>query len=178
MDRKFELPAERAIPDSRATARRRLLERNATLSAERRQGTQFRRRFAVTVVGVPVLILSGAAMAYVSLKPASVPVQQQTRCYTQASLAGGNDFYGTTVGQATPSLGQTRNQAAVDICASLWQQGFLHLGSKQISAPTDGPSNSEEVPDLVACTLDNGVAAVFPGDNGTCVRLGLPRLDE
>jgi hypothetical protein len=53
---------------------------------------------------------------------------------------------------------------------------LLRLGSKQVGGPdtrTDHP-----IPPLVACTLDNGVAAVFPGDEQTCARLGLPRLAE
>jgi hypothetical protein len=48
----------------------------------------------------------------------------------------------------------------VALCAALWRQGDVLTGD--ITPPH-----------LVACVLDTGVVAVFPGDDSTCERLGL-----
>ncbi|HEX5198885.1 hypothetical protein ACFQS1_24595 [Paractinoplanes rhizophilus] len=172
-----ELPPERKMPAAHAQLRREALERHAAASlAPRSRRVTY--RLVVVAAGASVLMFGGAAAAYVALKPATVPVADQTRCYTRASLKGGDhDFYGTTVGQAVPAAGQRKAEAAVEICAALWRQGLLTAGSKEVGLPA-GKSADHPVPALVACTLDNGVAAVLPGDERTCARLGLPRLQE
>jgi hypothetical protein len=125
-----------------------------------------------------VLLIGGTAAAYVAFKPATVPVADQTRCYTKASLAGGDtNFFGTTVAQARSADGTRAAASAVEACSALWRQGLLRLGSKQVGGP-DTSGTTHPTPPLAACTLDNGVAAVFPGDEQTCARLGLPRLAD
>jgi hypothetical protein len=134
-------------------------------------------RYATVVAGASALLIGGAAAAYVAFKPPTVPVADQTRCYTKASLAGGDkDFFGTTVAQAWSADGTRDARSAVEVCSALWRQGLLQLGSKRVGGPDTGTDHP--IPPLVACTLDNGIAAVFPGDQQTCARLGLPRLAE
>jgi hypothetical protein len=121
------------------------------------------------------LLFGGAAVGYVAWAPARD--QDQIRCYTSPTLQGGDDdFLGTTAVQAIPSGGGPTKVSPIDICAMLWENGILRSGEKVVGA---GPLlTNQPVPQLVACTLDNGIAAVFPGDAGTCERLGLPRLLE
>ncbi|WP_433383277.1 hypothetical protein ACQPZX_20905 [Actinoplanes sp. CA-142083] len=172
-----KLPPERKIPAAHAQLRREVLERHVTESlAPRSRRVTY--RLVVVAAGASVLMFGGAAAAYVALRPATVPVADQTRCYTRASLKGGDhDFYGTTVGQAVPAAGQRKAEAAVDACAALWRQGLLTLDSKEVGMPAE-KRDDFPVPALIACTLDNGIAAVMPGDEQTCARLGLPRLQE
>ncbi|MEV0392165.1 hypothetical protein [Polymorphospora rubra] len=173
----IDLPPQRPMPAVRAQARQVRIEQYATPPTPARRKERLTRALVIATAASTVLI-GGTATAYVAFRPASTPVEDQTRCYTKESLDGGDsDFYGTTVGKAHAADGSRAAAAAVDLCAALWQQGLLELGSKQVSEPGTGSTN-RPVPPLVACTLDNGLAAVFPGDSDTCSRLGLPRLAE
>jgi hypothetical protein len=49
-------------------------------------------------------------------------------------------------------------------------------GAEQETTGSPHPGGEYPVPPLAACTLHNGIAAVFPGDDRTCLTLGLPRL--
>jgi hypothetical protein len=173
-----DLPAERYMPPARLQARQQAVERFAKAPAPRRRVTRVTARVVALVAGILVLVMGGTAVAYVAFMPATVPVANQTRCYTKASVGEGDDFYGTTVGQALSAGSNARKaEAAVDICSSLWRQGILKLDSKQVGFPAENRTDYL-VPSLVACRLENGIAAVFPGDEMTCSRLGLPRLAE
>lgn len=172
----MQLPDHRSMPPSRMLARQQRLERHVAEPGRRRWATRTTTRTVAIAVGASALLLGGTAGAYVAFKPATVPVADGTRCYSKATLDGGDDFYGTTVIQAFRADG-TRNAAtAIDACSGLWKQGFLKPGQKEVGRPANGEDHP--VPHLVACTLDNGMAAVFPGDDGTCAKLGLPRLAE
>lgn len=118
-------------------------------------------------------LVVGSAAAYVASAPATVT--DQVRCYTVASLEGGDDFSGSSAGQAQELDGSRAEISAIDACSTLWRAGLLRLGEKHTVPPKtltyDAPS-----PQLTACRLDNGMAAVLPGDDQTCARLGLPKL--
>ncbi|MEV4625922.1 hypothetical protein AB0J90_06495 [Micromonospora sp. NPDC049523] len=180
-----DLPPQRPLPPARARARQALLEQYASTPVRMPRRRRIARYLAVTAAG-STLLFGGAAAAYVAYRPASVPVEDQTRCYTVASLDGGDsDFHGTTVGRAWSGDGQRSAAAAVELCAALWQQGVLEAGAKGVRPPEGGAKEvgpsagvvpTVPVPPLQACVLDNGIAAVFPGDTGTCARLGLAKL--
>jgi len=173
----IDLPPERAMPHAHMLARQQRIEQYAAGPMRRRWATRNAARSAVVVAGAAALLIGGTAAAYVAFKPATVPVADETRCYTKASLAGGDkNFFGTTVSQAWSADGTRNAASAVEACSAVWRQGLLQLGSKQVGGPDTGTDHP--IPPLVACTLDNGVAAVFPGDEQTCARLGLPRLAE
>ena len=61
----------------------------------------------------------------------------------------------------------------VAACSQAWQDGLLTSGGTHVVRPNS--ATAAKVPTLVACTLHEGVAAVFPGDPLTCERLGLPQ---
>jgi hypothetical protein len=168
------LPAERPLPH--ADERRLLLERRITGALPAGSRRRFPVRTVVAATGASVLLVGGtAAASFVAFSAPSQPPVDGTRCYTVASLAGGDDFAGTTVARATAADGTRAEAAAVELCADLWRQGFLRAGAPGPLDPT-GVATDLPVPPLTACTLDNGIAAVFPGDEHLCTSLGLPRL--
>ena len=75
-------------------------------------------------------------------------------------MEGGKDFFGTTVSQAWSADGTRNAASAVEACSAVWRQGLMQLGSKQVGGPDTGTDHP--IPPLVACTLGNGAAAVFP----------------
>ncbi len=172
----IDLPPERTMPHAHMLARQQRIEQYAAGPTRRRWATRNAVRYAMIVAGASALLIGGTAAAYVAFKPATVPVADETRCYTKASLEGDKDFFGTTVSQAWSADGTRSAASAVEACSAVWRQGLLQLGSKQVGGPDTGTDHP--IPPLMACALDNGVAAVFPGDEQTCARLGLPRLAE
>jgi hypothetical protein len=163
-----DLPAPRSLPAHRRHAARSQLEAIVAGHGARRRWT--RGRVIVPVVVAIVLSTAAVSVAYLRFQP--VTDKSTARCYTVASLAGGDSFSGTTIRPAgTPgSAAQVDN--ALGVCSDLWRQGFLRLGATSIQRPA--PNTTHEVPLLVACTLSNGTAGVFPGDASTCAKLGLP----
>lgn len=164
-----QLPARRAVAPAFVSARRDHLE---CALADLPPRLRVRKPLVLGVMALGTLATTGAAAAYVATRPASV--HDQARCYATASLAGGEDFKGTTVGLAQSADGKTGSASAVELCATVWRAGVVRSDGGPVpdKLATDLP-----VPPLVACTLNNGVAAVFPGDARTCEQLGLPSLD-
>ena len=132
-----------------------------------------RRRVAITAgVAVGLTALgTGAAAAVDKLQARPVTNTQTARCYTAAVLGHRGDFPGTSISQAGTSRGPAQVRDALDVCASLWATGILQAGNPSVvNHPTSGP---HVVPSLVACTMRDGSAAIFPGSPDTCARLGL-----
>lgn len=162
------VPPQRSLPPHRRIAACQQLQALVAGSPRRR----WRRWTFVATSGALIALGSGAsAVAYVLSQP--VANKSEARCYTVASLAGGRAFRGTTVAAAGQPGTTAQVNNALSICATLWRQGFLHPGAPGISRPTD-PHATNPVPPLVTCVISDGTAAVFPGDPGTCRRLGLP----
>jgi hypothetical protein len=126
--------------------------------------------------GVAAVVVFGTGAGAVVYVRASAPVTDRdlARCYTVASLGGGNDFFGTTIAKAqpagTPGIGQVED--ALGVCAAVFRQDILVPGRAGVQPRAHG---EHRVPPLVACVLPGGIAAVFPGHAGTCHKLGLPR---
>jgi len=117
---------------------------------------------------VVVLGTSAAAVTYVHYQ--SVTNKSEARCYTVAGTAGGDHY--TTIAAAGRPGSRVRVDHALSVCGDLWREGFLRTGAPGIVRPGN-TSVSHRVPALVACTMPNGTAAVFPGKAGTCAELGL-----
>jgi hypothetical protein len=97
------------------------------------------------------------------------------RCYTVLSVGSGTTFTGTTIAAAGSAGSTEQVQSALLGCAALWRQGFLTQGSTIQHPPQavrfTGP---DPVPKLVACTLPDGTAGIFPTEGPfTCGKLGL-----
>jgi hypothetical protein len=154
-----------ALPDRKREAARRELERIVSRSGRRRR---WQRPWFAAMTGGAVLLGTGAAMTYVHLQ--AVTNKTDARCYTAASTAGPDQY--TTIAAPGEPGSPGRVEHARSVCADLWRQGFLSAGASGISRPRNS-SVSHRVPALVVCTMSNGTAAVFPGQAGTCARLGM-----
>lgn len=131
------------------------------------------------------VVLSGSAVAILGLTGGTLAVVQATQeqvsysvqCFAGASL----DSASTTIDrpQATNRVTGTnaareRTTPAAD-CAFAWKAGLIG----QTASPVDPNSANYPVPDLVACTLTDGVGAGFPrgdsklSDSAFCDALGL-----
>jgi hypothetical protein len=130
--------------------------------------------------GTPVVLggLAAGAIAAVALRSQAPATQKgDVRCFTVGHVTT-DPHYFTDAAPAVPAGGAPLDvsatvAAAIDQCAGLWKVGLLQ--------PTGLDQNFDNVPDhpvpaLAACVLDDGTAAVLPGDDQTCRRLNLPRL--
>lgn len=164
----FDPPVVPPMSEERRAAMRRQLTTMVTSSRHSRRPLIL----AGTAVAVAIGTSAGA-YAYTSL---SVPVTDkgQARCYTEASLTDGNDY--TTISQVAPGkAGVIAINDAIGVCADLWRQGFLAPGAKRMAARPN-TSIIHHVPQLTACVLQDGTAAVFPGPPSTCQTLSLPNV--
>jgi hypothetical protein len=128
------------------------------------------RRTVLALGSATVLVATvGAGAAYFAYAPATE--HSSVYCYT----AAGTDAKDL----GTETNYRAEDQDAVAVCAALWAGGVLQLGADLPTPPSRlGPlPTSQPVPPLVACVL-HGEAAVFPGDAGTCQKLGLPTLQK
>jgi hypothetical protein len=171
------------IPPPRAMARGRRDAIRGALEAEVR-GTRrpwWRRSWQGIAVGggaLALVLAGGAATAYVAFKPAED--KASVVCYSQPDLDS-DSVPGTRVavarnmpaGAKESDSGTVAIANPVEACAQAWQDGQISTtGAREV--PEDSTARYQ-VPDLVACTLEEGVAGVFPGSPSTCERLGLPQ---
>jgi hypothetical protein len=126
---------------------------------------------ALSVVVIAGCVVRGAAF----FRTREAIDRGSARCYTAMTLGSGTNFTGTTI-VAPGRLGSADQvQSALAGCAALWRQGFLTRGATvQHPAPGVQSAGVGHVPGLVACTLPDGTAAVFPTEGAfTCGKLGL-----
>jgi hypothetical protein len=161
-----QLPPSRSLPTARRYAARRQLEELVS-----RRGLFRRRRRIVT--GLVVVAIVGSGVAGITLLRSSPITDRSTaRCYTVDSVGTGEDFVGTTIVASGIPGSPAQVDNAIAVCADFWRQGFLVAGKTGIQRRPASQSNP--VPPLIACTLPDGRAAIFPGDQDTCAQLGLP----
>ena len=137
-------------------------------------------RRKVAIVGIAVgLALTGTAAAATIVHLTSAPVTETdlARCYTVDSLAGGNDFRGTSVAAAGPIGSHAQVTNALSACTLSGKTGsWLPARKRANMTPSERAHLNPDhpVPSLVVCVLPSGVAGVFPGNKKTCQSLGLP----
>jgi hypothetical protein len=168
---RFDPPPVRPLPMGRRDAMQHQLEMLVGADAGRRRARK--PVFIATGAAAIVLGTSAGAIAYVQH---SQPVtnKSEARCYTEANLAGGDQFHGTTIAEAGVPGSKAQVDSAVNVCAVLWRQGFLLPGAAGVARQPNTKAH-HRVPPLVACVMPDGTAAVFPGNLRTCANLGLPR---
>jgi hypothetical protein len=170
------LPPARRFPPERRDAHRARLEE---ILQESRRSRRWRGRTFMIGITSAALLGGGAAAARVLRAPAGATDKSRLRCYTVVDVGRGKNFVGAETAFArTSPAGSPELPAgirAVDMCASLWSQGFLTPGA---NAHDPDESVVHPVPPLTACLLPNGVAAVFPAPKGTCEQLDLAELAE
>jgi hypothetical protein len=116
-------------------------------------------------------IIAGAAVAILTAGAVVAVIERQTvidhtaHCYEHASL----DAQQLTLKGLTTADSPTLDPLVA--CATAWSNDAFN--------PTNDGSTDHPVPDLVACTGSDGIAAVFPregstaDDTGFCKALGL-----
>jgi hypothetical protein len=125
----------------------------------------------LSVVVVVSCFVGGAAF----FKTREATDRGSARCYTVLDIGSGTTFMGTTIAAPGQSGSAEQVQSALLGCTALWRQGFLKHGSTVRRPPPEVQSAEDEhVPKLVACTLPDGTAGVFPTEGPfTCGKLGL-----
>jgi hypothetical protein len=161
-------PGRRPFPAARRVTRRQEAERAVRHLQSR---PRWRRPAVLGGLGVAVVATVGAAGIYVAQAPATKT--NDVRCYTASNSSA--DYKGTEATEATSSTGEQLNLSPVEVCAALWQTGVITAGAQRAELP---PGGTFDVPELQACVLKSGQAAVFPGPPGLCPTLGLPALQE
>ncbi|HKN49773.1 MAG TPA: hypothetical protein VJ010_06055 [Actinomycetota bacterium] len=144
------------------------------MSIAGRGPSMWHRHEAALLAVLSVIVIAGSVVGGAAFfKTGEATNHGSARCYTVLSVGSGTSFMGTTI-VAPGQVGSPEQvQSAIAGCASLWRQGFLTAGS-MIRHPPQAGQNSGTIPPLVACTLPDGTAAVFPAEGPfTCGRLGL-----
>ncbi len=128
---------------------------------------------AITAGGLAVA-LTGGAIAVVQATHEEVSYSVQ--CYDAASVNAHFTTVGTPI--ATDIVTGEESRDATDpvaTCGEMWRMGLIG----QDAAPDDPSAADFTVPELVGCTLENGIGAGFPrGDSAAtseefCQNLGL-----
>lgn len=168
------------LPDEATEDARLAGIRSRLLGAVAQQRTpRFSRARKATVAafaaGGLAVALTGGAIAVV--QASQEDINYSARCFPTASIS---DQY-ADVGAAPATDIATGEEASRDvldpvmICGDLWRMGLVG----QDAAPADPNAASFPVPELVGCTLANGIGAAFPRGDSTatseafCRDLGL-----
>jgi hypothetical protein len=153
-----------ALPARRRKAARRQLEQMVARSAKSRR----RVRPAAIAAGTSAIVLATGAAAIAAAVYQPVTNKTDARCFTMADTSG----FATVIAAASKPGTKGAVEKARHVCASLYRQGYLARGAQRINPrPRKGV---HRVPPLQVCTWQDGTAAVFPGREGTCAKLGLP----
>ena len=134
------------------------------------------RHEAVFLAVLSVAVIAGSVVGGAAfLKTREATDRGSARCYTVLSVGSGPTFTGTTIAAPGRPGSADQVQSALAGCTALWRQGFLVHGSTVRHPPQAVQSaRAEPVPTLVACTLPDGTAAIFPTKGPfTCGKLGL-----
>lgn len=150
---KLEIPPERDFPAGTLVRRKsHLLSEIARMEDDGAVvGGRSPRRWPLLVLApAALLVLAATALAVMTREP--------------AEIVGGIGCYAAPDVEASTAVVDADGRDPVAACAELWEEGAL-------------PSASGDAPPLVACSPPQGEAVwVFPGEPGTCERLGLGSL--
>jgi hypothetical protein len=155
------MPALRA---ARREAARLQLEQHVARS----RTTRRRAKPMAISAGVALLVLSGGAAAFAVAGYQPVMDLTHARCYTVTRTGGSY----ATVGVAGRAGSAAEARSALEMCSSLFRQGWLRLGASRVTPPVR-TGHPHPVPPLGACAMAGEVVAVFPGGADSCAELGL-----
>lgn len=167
----------RAVPQERRQADLRMLRE--MVGRKDRQHAPRRRNLLVVlpIVGLGVSATTAAAFAFLPSEHASV--HDSVRCYGRVSADTRGGYPGTDVGIAS-AMGMPPSDVAataVSSCAAVWRAGLLTAaGASRPNHPGNEFAAPAAVPQLTACVLSSGQAAVYPGRQSICEQLGIHPL--
>jgi hypothetical protein len=133
---------------------------------------------------VPSVVLAAVVTGGIALL---LPVTDKNtvHCLARAELHENGSYPGMSVAVGAPTGHVVPVEDAIAGCTLLWNDGLLdpadpdgQTGGNGVP-PTLRPDRDGAVPELLTvCVMGNGTAAVIPGDQNICGRLGLAnRLD-
>jgi hypothetical protein len=120
------------------------------------------------------LVLAGAGGATAFLSRAQPEDPEIVRCFTVAAppfTTGAPGTFDASYGPGDGTLDQSASRA-IELCGYGWAEGRLPW--PETKDPGYLNPEPQPVPKLQACILPEGIVGVFPGEPGTCTRLGLP----
>lgn len=169
-----QLPPERSISVERREALREVLM--AEVRRSRPWWRRSRRAATVGVGAIGLVLVGGAATAYVAFQPASDTYS--VVCYSEPSVDGDANSVRVASARAVSSGETSATESGsvgdpISACAGLWEQGVIGVEPSEAGADPKA-ARPGRVPQLVSCTMEDGTAGVFPGDADTCRALGLP----
>lgn len=146
--------------------------RSALLAEIKRGRSRRGRRVGVAAAAIGVLAVGGTATAWVGVVSPDVP--DSGYCSPQATLdqdVWGHNGFGTV---DTPD-GRRGTVDGLEVCGLLWSRGWVEMpDGSPVDRAAGLPVDAKGVPPLAACVVD-GSLVVYPGDDGTCERLGVPK---
>ena len=141
-----------------------------------RDPSLWHRHEAALLAVLSVIVVAGSVAGGAAFfKTGEATNHGSARCYTVLSVGNGTSFMGTTIVAPGQFGSPEQVESALSGCAALWRQGFLIPGSTFRHLSQAGQdSGTRRIPTLVACTLPDGTAAIFPTEGPfTCGKLGL-----
>ncbi|HWM32897.1 MAG TPA: hypothetical protein VNR36_01525 [Pseudolysinimonas sp.] len=155
------LPSDAEVARRLADVRVAVLEATAQVRSPKRS-TRYRVTRNLIIAGVAVAALTAGAVV-IALETQDVR-STNVICFEEAGVESRQVAGGTSADMFDP----------IEMCSAIWAvDGF---------ADPDGQDYTHPVPDLVACTMPNGIAGVFPlGDarpEDFCAALGLADWDS
>lgn len=169
------LPSDEEVRRQLLDVRSRVMDAVRTEQSPRRS-TTFRRARGLVIVGVVGLGLTAGGVFVAS---SSVDREATVRCYSNTSLNSSmTEAMSAGVQQTDESSGDFGGHLPTVVCSAVWSAGHFIPGVDQNEIDHIYP-----VPPLAACTLSNGMAAVFPNREELpaaelCGTLGLAEWDS
>lgn len=151
------------IPDEVVQARLRVVRSQLMRAVTHERTPRYSRARKATIAAIAVggLLLTGGTIAVV--QATQEQIDHQVRCFEAADP----DSNYTDVAEAISidsNTGQQETRRVLDpetVCGDMWRMGLIG----QEVAPADPNAANFPVPELVGCTLPNGIGAAFPRDN-------------
>jgi len=162
------LPTDLEIEQNLVPVRLAVLEATRTVRSPRRS-TRYRTTRNVLIAAVAIAALTAGAIAVT--RSFQDTIDNSFSCYQHASL----DSHVQPVAGAGDSTDDPGDP--LELCAQVWHDGFFEPGG-----PPPAGEGDSDVPELIACTLPDGTAGVFPREGhpaqGFCGALGLAEWDS
>ncbi len=168
--------------DRRAAIREALVTVAEKGTRENNHLRSVKRAWVVVPVAAAALALTAGGLAVAQF--AHVTDKSSVSCFARAELTWFGEFPGTHAAMAGNS--QTKDGAgeqgpvsiedAKSLCSDLWKQNVLDATTPNGMAPPSAFDRtfSHQVPSpLTVCVMGDGTAAVIPGDEHVCAKLGL-----
>ncbi|GAA4150007.1 hypothetical protein [Leifsonia shinshuensis] len=143
-------------------------------SANRRMRNARRAWILIPAAATAVALTAGAL---VFAQYANVTDRSSVACFARPELNPFGGFPGTPAAVADENgNGPASIDDARALCADLWAQNILDAGTPSGTASKDAYDRSFShpvPPHLAVCMMGDGTAAVVPGDDTVCAKLGL-----